>query len=78
MKYKRHQETRITALLQRHFPLSNIAGNYLAQDKIIYVCEVWRHEQAVKAEKERKKQLANKAALALHTNSSLKIYLTHD
>ena len=26
MKYKGHQETRITALLQRHFPLSNIAG----------------------------------------------------
>ena len=26
MKYKRHEETGITCLLQRHFPLSNIAG----------------------------------------------------
>ena len=40
MKYKGHQETRITALLQRHFPLSNIAGYNLAQDKIIYVWDV--------------------------------------
>ena len=35
IKYKGHQEARTTALLQRHFPLSNIAGYNLAQDKII-------------------------------------------
>ena len=40
MKYKGHLETRITALLQRHFSLSNIAGCNLAQDKTIYVWDV--------------------------------------
>ena len=30
MKYKEHQERRITALLQSHFPPSNIAGYNLA------------------------------------------------
>ena len=37
MKYKRHEETRITRLLQRHFPMSKMAGYNLAQDKIIYL-----------------------------------------
>ena len=32
MKYKRHEETRITCLLQQHFPLSNIAGYNLDGD----------------------------------------------
>ena len=36
MKYKRHEETTIASLLQRHFPLSNIARYNLAQDRIIY------------------------------------------
>ena len=31
MKNKGHQEKRITPLLQRHLPLSNIAGYNLAQ-----------------------------------------------
>ena len=48
MKYKGHQETRrITAILQRHFPLFNIAGYNLAQDKIIYVWDVQRRERAL-------------------------------
>ena len=34
-KYKRHEEARF--LLQRLFPLSNIANYNLAQDKIIYL-----------------------------------------
>ena len=52
MKYKRHEETRITSLLQRHFPLSNIAGYNLAQDKIINLWDVQRSEQRIEAEKE--------------------------
>ena len=74
MKYKGHQETRITALLQRHFPLSNIAGYNLAQDKIIYVWDVQRRERAIKAEKERKKQLTKEAALPSRAHRSLKLY----
>ena len=73
MKYKGHQHTRITALLQRHFPLSNIAGYNLAQDKIIYVWDVQRRERAIKAEKERKKQLTKEAALPSRAHSSLKL-----
>ena len=71
MKYKGHQEARITALLQRHFPLSNIAGYNLAQDKIIYVWDVQKRERAIKAEKERKNQLAKEAALATCASSNL-------
>ena len=52
------------AVLQRHFPLSNIAGYNLAQDKIIYLWDVQRREQTIEAEKVRKKQLAKEAALA--------------
>ena len=37
MKYKGHQETRITALMQRYFPQSNVAGYNHAKDNIIYV-----------------------------------------
>ena len=39
MRYKRHEETRITCLLQQHFPLSIIDGYNLAQEKIIYHSE---------------------------------------
>ena len=46
MKYKGHQEARFNALLQSHFPLSNIADYNLAKDKIIYESEL-----AIKAEK---------------------------
>ena len=74
MKYKGHQETRITAILQRHFPLSNIAGYNLAQDKIIYVWDVQRRERAIKDEKERKKQLTKEAALPSCAHCSLKLY----
>jgi len=74
MKYKRHEETRITSLLQRHFPLSNIAGYKLAQDKIIYLWDVQRREQRIGAEKERKKQLAKEAALASRARRSLNMY----
>ena len=74
MKYKRHEETRITSLLQRHFPLSNIAGYNLAQDKIIYLWDVQRREQRIGAEKERKKQLAKEAALASRARRSLNMY----
>ena len=74
MKNKGHQEKRITSLLQRHFPLSNIAGYNLAKDKIICVWDVQRREHAVKAEKERKKQLTKEAALPLRAHSSSKIY----
>ena len=35
MQYKGLQKTTITALLQKHFPLSHIAGHNLAQDKFI-------------------------------------------
>ena len=49
MKYKGHQETSITAQLQRHFPLSNITGYNLAKDKIIYVWDVHKSERAIKA-----------------------------
>ena len=76
MKYKRHEETRITSLLQRHFPLSNIAGYNLAQDKIIYLWDVQRREQTIEAEKVRKKQLAKEAVLASRASNSLNLYLT--
>ena len=54
-------------------PLSNIAGYNLAQDKIIYVWDVQRREHAIKAEKERKKQLTKEAALPSRAHSSLKL-----
>ena len=76
IKYKGHKETRIASLLQRHFPLSTIAGYNLAQDKIIYVWDVQRRECAVNAEQERKKQLTKEAALPSRAQHSLKIYLT--
>ena len=54
MKYKRHQEARITALLQWHFLLSNIAGYSLAKGDSIYFWDIQERERAIKAEKERK------------------------
>ena len=74
MKYKRHEETRITSLLQRHFPLSNIAGYNLARDKIKILWDVQRREQRIEAEKEREKQLAKEAALASRARRSLNLY----
>ena len=71
MKCKGHQETRNR---QRHFPLSNIDGYNLAQDKIIYIWDVQRRERAIKAEKERKKQLTKEAALPSRAHRSLKLY----
>ena len=53
---------------------SNIAGYNLVQDKIIYFWDVQRREQAIKAEKERKKQLVKEAALASRASSILKTY----
>ena len=75
-KYMRHEETRITSLLQRHFPLSNIAGYNLALDKIIYLWDVQRREHRIEAEtrKEREKQLAKEAALASRARHSLNLY----
>ena len=49
MKYRGHQETRITALLQRHLSLSIIVGYNLAQDKIIYVWDVQMRKWAIEA-----------------------------
>ena len=55
--------------------VSNIAGYNLAQDKIIYGWDVQRlrRGRAIKAEKEKKKQLAMEAGLASRASSSLKI-----
>ena len=55
--------------------VSNIAGYNLAQDKIIYGWDVQRLRRglAIKAEKEKKKQLAMEAGLASRASSSLKI-----
>ena len=75
MKYKRHEETRITCLLHWHFPLSNIAGYNLAQDNIIYFGDFRRRKRTIEAEKDRKNQLAKEAALAFRDSSSLNIYL---
>ena len=74
MKYKRHEETRITCLLQLHFVLSNIAGYYLAQDKIIYLWDVQRRTRTIEAEKEKKRQQVKEAALASNTRCSLNIH----
>ena len=61
MKYKRHEETRFTLLLQRHFPLSKFAGYDLAQDKLIYLWDFQRRERTIEAEKEKKRQQAQRA-----------------
>ena len=74
IKYKRHEETRITCLLQLHFVLSNIAGYYLAQDKIIYLWDVQRRTRTIEAEKEKKRQQVKEAALASNTRCSLNIH----
>ena len=74
MKYKRHEESRIISLLQLHFPLPNIAGYNLAQDKIIYLWDIQRREQTIEAEKERKKQLEKEAALTSLASCCLNLY----
>ena len=74
VKYKGHEETRITCLLQRHFPLSNIAGLDLAQDKIIHLWDVQRRRRTIEAEKEKKRQQVKEAALASNARRSLNIY----
>ena len=53
--------------------LSNIAGYNLAQDKIMYIWDVQRRGQAIKAENERKKRLEIEAALASRVSRSKKI-----
>ena len=60
--------------------MSNIAGYNLAQEKVIYSWVVQtlqrlRRGRAIKAEKEKKKQLAMEAGLASHAHSSLKLCL---
>ena len=57
--------------------MSYIAGHNLVKDKIIYVWDVQRRGLAIKAEKERKKQLVIEAAFALLASSSLKICYTY-
>ena len=64
MKYKRHEETWITCLLQQHFPLSNIASYNLARDEIMHLWDVQRRKRTIEAEKEKKRQLAKDAVLA--------------
>ena len=70
---KRDEETRITFLLQRHFPLSNIAGYNLVQDNIIYLWDVQRRKRTIEAENDRKKRLEKEAALASRSSRSLNI-----
>ena len=53
--------------------MSDIAGYNLVKDKIIYIWDVQRRWQAIKAEKESKKQLVIEAALASRASSILKI-----
>ena len=76
MKSKRHEETRITHLLQCqwHFPLPNIAGYDLAQNKIMYLWDLQRFQKTIEAENEKKRQLAKEAALASNILVSLNIY----
>ena len=64
-----------------HYPTS---GHELVQDKILYLWDVQRREQAmnfIEADKERKKQQtedsSKEAALASRARHSLKIYKTH-
>ena len=63
------------SLLASQPVVSIIAGYNLAQDKIIYCWDVQRLRRwrAIKAEKEKKKQLAMEAGLASRASSSLKI-----
>ena len=78
MKSKRHEETRITCLLQRHFPQPNLnfAGYDLAQNKIMYLWDLQRCKtrKTIEAENEKKRQLAKEAALASNILVSLNIY----
>ena len=75
MKYKRHEEFRITCLLLRHFPLSNIAGYDLAQDKIIYLWDVQGVRGRLKQrKKENKRQQVKVAALASNAWRNLNIH----
>ena len=55
--------------------VSNIPGYNLAQEKVIYGWDVQRlrRGRAIKAEKEKKKQLAMEAGLASRAHSSLKL-----
>ena len=66
IKYKRHKETRITCQLLLHFPLSNMGGYNLAQDKIIYLWDIQSTKWATEADKlEREEnELVREAALA--------------
>ena len=50
--------------LKRRFPLSNISGYDIAQDKITYLWNVHRRELANQIKKERKKHLAKEATAA--------------
>ena len=74
MKYNRHEEPRITCLLQRHFPMSYIAGYDLTLDKIIYLWDIQRRKRVIETNKEKKKLLAKEAALESRKWSSVKIY----
>ena len=56
----------------RHFPLSNIAGYDLAQDKFIYFWDVQRRKRTIEAKKKKKRQLAKDAVLASNARRSLK------
>ena len=52
LKYKRHEEVRITCLQQQHFPRSSIDEHDLAQDNIIYTWDVEMREQAIQFKRE--------------------------
>ena len=67
MKHKRRQEVRITALRERYFPLSNIAGYNLVQDKTTFVMFRGVRGQS-------KLRRAKESALASCARSSLKFY----
>ena len=69
-----HEKTRIKCLLQ-HFPLSNIACCNLAQDKIIFIWVALRRKRTIRAEKDRKKQLAKEAALASQSLASAAVWI---
>ena len=69
-----HLDQWIICLLQRHFPLSNIADYDLAQDKIIYLWDVQRHKRTIEAEKEKKRQQVKEAEHASNARHSLNIH----
>ena len=56
-------------MLQRQFPLSNIHLDYIAQDKVIHLWDVKRHEWVIEADEERKRQLEKGAALSTATTA---------